>query len=95
MDMLAPHESLLVGTWIRDQNGNTVSDDTEKRIEWLIGLRLTRLATNEFGTLDLDNADGRKWDLTYARSARHGYGPATLTCVSDEIAKTKYGIGKG
>ena len=91
MISLAPNENKLEGQWLKVDAG-VIADETCQRIEELISTELTKIATSEDGwdTLYVDIRDGRKWELTYPYKEWHGGGPPTLTCVSDDYARSRY-----
>ena len=91
---LDPTETELNGQWRVGSTGGH-EDAVSGRIEWLIGERLVRLATDTSGwnTLYRDPRDGRLWELSYPESGLHGGGPPTLKVVSPEDARSKYELG--
>jgi hypothetical protein len=93
MTKLKPNEVELVGKWIV-VNGAVDGDDTCKRIEELIACPLQQVGSTDAGwtKLFIDKADGRYWELTYPNSDWHGGGPPMLTCVTEEFARSKYGV---
>lgn len=90
---LKPEETELRGKWVF-AGGKMDSDSTCNRIEFLISQDLKRVATDSSGwdILYMDPQDGRYWELTYPESHMHGGGPPTLTNLSMEQARNKYGI---
>lgn len=92
MKPLGRHEADLAGRWTTSGN-RTETDDTCKRIEWLIAEKLQKLATDSSGwnVLYLDPVDARYWELTYPQSHAHGGGPPRLTHLSNEEAQSRYG----
>jgi hypothetical protein len=89
---LSPDESQLNGRWITHE-GQTVTDETGKRIQDLIRFHLKELARDPSGwdTLYFDPTDGRLWELTYPQSEAHGGGPPRLCALPEEDARLKYG----
>ena len=88
---LQPNETDLIGRWF--VVGNAVeSDSTAQRIELLVRAHLRRLGSDSSGwdTLFRDPADGRLWELTYPQSDSEGGGPPRLTCITKELARSKY-----
>lgn len=97
MKKLQADEKELVGGWVPGDKG-LQADETAKRIEWLILIALEKIADSpQWGaweTLFRDPDDGRLWERTYPQGELHGSGPPTLTNISMEQARTKYGIEK-
>jgi hypothetical protein len=93
MNDLQPNESILTGQWVMEGD-RVVADETCRRIEWLIELRLDRLANDSSGweTLYRDPRDGRLWEHTYPQSHMHGGGPPQIHIISSDVAASKYGV---
>ena len=90
---LKSNETLLKGGW--NFNGSSMeSDETTKRIEWLISERLDAIATDQSGWEKLyqDKDDNRYWELTYPQSEGYGGGPPQLEYLSIKKAQKKYQI---
>jgi hypothetical protein len=89
---LRENETVLVGNWI-EVDGTVVGDEACNRIEQLIR-SLDRIAVSDAGwtTLFRDAKDGRYWELTFPHGEWHGGGPPTMTCVSVELVRSKYGL---
>lgn len=72
-------------------------DETEvteqTRIQQLIRDELVKIARDLSGwrVLYRDPKDWRLWELSYADSEMHGGGPAKLTLISSQVAKTIFG----
>jgi hypothetical protein len=93
MKRLAHGETLLCGKWIM-KDGSLVSDNTNKRIEYLTQHILKHVATSDDGwdKLFINENDHRYWELLYPASELHGGGPPILQCLpAIEITK-KYNI---
>ena len=92
-DGLKNSETILIGSWFKDKD-KIVSDDTCKRIEWLIKNHLKKISENKSGweILYQDQNDKRYWVLTYPNSDWHGGGPSTLKTLSQADAQTKFKI---
>ncbi len=90
---LEKNETQLVGESVLI-NGMVESDAVSDRIDYLTEKVLVKLGASEDGwdILYQDKSDERYWELTLPQSAIHGGRPPTLTCISLEIAKTKYGL---
>ncbi len=90
-EKLTPADTDLVGSWMK-MGGGLVGDPVEKRIAWLIGNYLRKVAsrTDGWGALYRDPNDGRYWELTYPRGEMHGGGPMRLTAISAENAREKF-----
>jgi len=90
---ITAEETEVRGNWILE-GGAVVADEMCRRIEWLRSNWLQRVSTDSSGweVLYKDPHDGRYWELTYPQSELHGGGPPNLRYISDESAKSKYGI---
>jgi hypothetical protein len=90
---LQPNEPEIRGEWL-DTGGKVVGDAACERIEWLVKLRLERLASDAVGrdTLYRDPRSGRFWEHTYPRSEGHDGDPPMLRGISASDAKSKYGV---
>jgi Immunity protein 27 len=72
-------------------------DETEvteqTRIQQLIRDELVKIARDLSGwrVLYRDPKDGRLWQLSYPQSEMHGGGPAKLSWISSQVAKTVFG----
>jgi hypothetical protein len=88
---LRPDEFDLAGQWL-DTGSRVEGDAVLARIEWLIGERLERVASDASGweTLYRDPRDGRLWEHTYPHSHLHGGGPPRLRVLAPDAAATKY-----
>jgi Immunity protein 27 len=93
---LAPDEDDLRGSWV-EVGAQVQADPVCDRVQWLVTSRLQRVATDPSGwnTLYRDPRDGRLWELTYQRSEMHGGGPPTLTVVTKDEARRRYGVATG
>ncbi len=93
MKPLGPDEVQLEGKWEKVA-GKVIADDTALRIKELVSSELTKLATSNGGwdVLYVDKRDGRMWELTYPHSDWHGGGPPSLTHVTKDYVKAKYGL---
>ena len=93
MIKLQPDETQLIGEW-KLVNGVVVGNEACDRIDLLTSEYLKHIATDASGWEKLyrDPEDGRYWEHTYPHSEMHGGGPPTLTCISAEEAKRKYGV---
>ncbi len=85
-------ETLIQGAWFM-QNGQVVSDASEKRIRALIESDLKRVASTAGGweILFRDPSDGRFWELFHPHSEMHGGGPLSLRVLDARDAASKYG----
>jgi hypothetical protein len=90
---LQPNETEIRGEWL-DTGGKVVGDAACDRIEWLVKLRLERLASDATGweTLYRDPSSGRLWEHTHPHGEYHGGGPPMLRAISASDVKLKYGI---
>jgi hypothetical protein len=94
MMKLTKDDVKLVGNWTA-KNGVVRGDEADRKIEWLINNHLRFIAADKVSGWDrlyVDPDDNRYWELTYPHGEWHGGGPPTLTHISDEEAKTNYGI---
>jgi hypothetical protein len=93
MKPLEPNEVRLEGQWLK-AGDQVIADDTARRIDELISSELTRVSSSKDGwdVLYVDERDGRMWELTYPHSEWHGGGPPSLTNVTEDYARTKYGL---
>lgn len=96
MNKLSPQETKLIGKWHFD--GKEISaDKTCERIKWLVKNELDEVAVSkQYGaweTLFRDRHDGRYWERTYPQGEMQGGGPPALECISEDVARKKYGIG--
>ena len=92
---LQANERVLTGSWthVRD---SVRGDEVCKRIEWLVGNELKRIASSpqwgDWETLFQDPSDGRYWERTYPLGHLQGGGPPQLKVIATEEAKAKYRI---
>jgi Immunity protein 27 len=65
----------------------------QTRIQQLIRDELVKIARDLSGwrVLYRDPKDARLWELSYPHSEMHGGGPAKLTWISPQLAKTVFG----
>jgi hypothetical protein len=92
MAKLQPNETDLIGEW-KVVGGKVVGNEACERIDLLTSQYLEHIAVGNWEKLYRDPEDGRYWELTYPHSDWHGGGPPRLTCLSEEEAQTKYGVG--
>ena len=90
---LEPEEGVLSGNW-SDSGLGSVHDQVDQRILWLVTRRLVVVATAEGGWRQLyrDPRDGRLWELSFPHGSLHGGGPRRLERVTDDAARTRYGV---
>jgi hypothetical protein len=90
---LGRDEIELIGKWVLEK-GAVTGDETCRRIKWLTTSHLEKLKTDDSGwdVLYRDPEDGRYWELTYPQSEMQGGGPPTLKYISEEAAKSRYGM---
>jgi len=90
-DRLKNNETLLVGSWLLDQN-KVVGNNTCKRIDWLINSYLIKISTDKSGweILYQDPNDKRYWVLTYPNGQLQGGGPPTLMTITQADAQAKF-----
>jgi hypothetical protein len=90
---LQPNEIEIRGEWL-DGGGKGIGDAACDRIEWLVNMRLERLASDATGweTLYRDPSSGRLWEHTYPHGQYHGGAPPILQGISATDAESKYGI---
>ena len=90
---LKPDEMELVGHWVVE-DGRVVADETAKRIAVLVRDWLESVSRVDGGWARLlrDPSDGRFWEMTYPMSEMHGGGPPILKVISEDVARSKYGI---
>jgi hypothetical protein len=88
---LGPNEREVAGRWLVMGDGGT-ADDVERRIRWLVSVRLMPLGTAGDGWdwLFRDPRDGRLWELTFPESSVHGSGPRRLAVISPAAARSRY-----
>jgi hypothetical protein len=86
-------ETRLIGKW-NFIGGSIKSDDTVKRIKWLLENQLKRLASDSSGWDDLyiNPNDNRLWELVYLESELQGGGPPSLINILKEEALKKYKV---
>jgi len=82
----------IVGKW-NVVGGKVVADQNCTVIDHLVTYHLVEMASREGGwtTLHRDPVDGILWERTYPESGLHGGGPPTLTEISAEEARQRYG----
>ncbi|MCK5943232.1 MAG: hypothetical protein KAI24_14730 [Planctomycetes bacterium] len=78
---LRPDERKLVGGWVK-VDGRIEADATCRRINWLVGHRLQRVATGDWCVLYRDPGDGRLWELTWPQGQMQGGGPPQLAVIA-------------
>lgn len=90
---LRPDETELVGHW-KHEGGKFLADDTSQKIVELVREWLKFVARTSDGWEQLLRypLDGRFWELTYPTSEMHGGGPPALRVISEDVARSKYGI---
>jgi hypothetical protein len=83
--MIDPSETELRGSWITRDTG-VVADEVTVRIENLVArhLRLIQASSDGWRAVYEDPSDGRRWELTFPESERHGGGPPMLQCLDAE-----------
>lgn len=88
--MIYPHETLIEGKWIIEDN-RAKADATVDRIEVLLVGHLIKLTSASTGKeeLYLDPADGRLWQLAFSREEMPGGAPR-LEVLSPERAQELY-----
>jgi hypothetical protein len=88
-----PTETVLTGSWIPNNQGGSVADDTCRRIDTLVHAHLMELGRDASGwdALYRDPDDGRLWELIYPHSELQGGGPPQLRCLTVGEARQKYG----
>jgi hypothetical protein len=88
-DALAPHESHLCG------KAGFKPDEVTLRIRKLVAGSLRKVAgsADGFNQLYLDPRDGRLWELRHLRGRIEPEEPLSLTLVSANEAKERFGFG--
>lgn len=91
------HETKLEGNWLFD--GEKIrSNETEKRIIWLIESYLNKIAISpDLGAWEIlfqDSNDQRFWELTYPQSDMQGGGPKVLRVIDCDTAYSKYKLNQ-
>ena len=83
----------LVGSWIK-RGGSVVADGIELEIERILRDELRHIAYSDDGweQLLLDKVVDEYWELTFPEGELHGGGPRMLSPVTNDYARTKYGI---
>ena len=95
MKKIEPHETELIGGWIRER-GRVLGNETCERIKWLISGVLQQVGVDKgsggWEKLFRDPSDGRYWLLTYPHSEMHGGGPPALKHLplTEQEAKEKF-----
>lgn len=94
MKSIQADETEIIGKWVL-VGGVVYADENCQRITFLIENDLDGLGCDSSGweALYRDRLDGRLWELTHPSGDLHGGGPQSLTEISVEEAKRKYGIG--
>ena len=89
--LIQPEETEIIGHW-HTSHGVVEADPAAKRIEQLIRIHLTKVASASGGweALFKDPVDQRLWELSYPQSEVHGGGPPTLRVIPEEAARSKY-----
>ena len=93
MEELNPNETSIEGKWNFDGSSMN-SDDSCKRIEWLINNKLIEISVNgdDWETVYQDPEDRRYWLLSYPQSQMHGGGPPYLAVISEKEAQVKFDV---
>jgi hypothetical protein len=88
-------ETELIGSWIV-ANGKVVSDDTCRRIDWLINHEFKFVVSDSSGweRLYLHPKTGKYWELLLPDGEMQGGGPPALRLLNAEQIRQKYDLSR-